>query len=93
MPPNIPLYWIKRFFRAKQKPLFGNKVRDYKDGSGLQFIKFDFVTGGEETEIAIRVKKFDLFSRYFSSLVNMSLRSSLSAIFSSYFQHNKASLR
>lgn len=27
--------------------LFGEKVEDYKDGSGLLFANFDFVTGGQ----------------------------------------------
>ena len=26
---------------------------DYKDGSGLQFIKFNFVTGGQEIKVVI----------------------------------------
>ena len=29
-----------------------SKVQDYKDESGLQFIKLDFLTGGQEIEIA-----------------------------------------
>ena len=32
------------------------QVQDYKDGSELQFIKFDFVTGGQEIKIAIPVQ-------------------------------------
>ena len=48
MPPNTQFNCINRFYRVKQKQLFGNKVKDCKDGSGLQFIKFDFVTGGQE---------------------------------------------
>ena len=32
MPRNIQL---NIFYRAKQKQLFGEKVQDYKDGSGL----------------------------------------------------------
>ena len=31
MSPNIQLSWIKRFYRAKQKQLFGDKVQDCKD--------------------------------------------------------------
>ena len=27
-----------------------------KDGSGLQFIKYDFMTGGKETKIAVPVE-------------------------------------
>ena len=30
-----------------------DKMQDYKNRSGLQFIKFDFVTGGQEIKIAI----------------------------------------
>ena len=56
MPPNKHLYWIKRFYRAKQKQKLGEKVQDYKDGSGLQFIDFDFVTGDQEIKIAILVE-------------------------------------
>ena len=41
---NIQLSWIKRFYRAKQKQRFGEKVQDYRDGSGLQFISFEFKT-------------------------------------------------
>ena len=56
MPPNIPLNGIKRFYRAKQKQMFAEKVQDYKDGSGLQFITFDFVAGGREIKASILVK-------------------------------------
>ena len=31
-------------------------MQDYKDGSGLQFIKFDFTTGGQKIKTAILVK-------------------------------------
>ena len=30
-------------------------MQDYKDGSRLQFIKFDFVTGGQEIKVTILV--------------------------------------
>ena len=56
MPPNIQLNWIKRFYTAKQKQCFGDKAQDCKDGSGLQFIKFDSVTGGQETKLSILVE-------------------------------------
>ena len=46
----------KRFHRAKQKRYSGEQLQDYKDGSGLQFIKFDFMTGGQEIKIAILVE-------------------------------------
>ena len=52
--PNIPLNGIKRFYGAKQKQQFGEKRQDYKDGSGLQFIKFDFVTGDQEIKLSIQ---------------------------------------
>ena len=56
MPTNVQLYWIKRFYRGKQKPQFEDKVQYCKDGSGLQFNKFEFVTGDQEIKIAIRVE-------------------------------------
>ena len=43
-----------------------------KDGSGKLSIKFDFMTGGQEIKIAIRVE-FHFFSRYFVSFVNISM--------------------
>ena len=48
MPPNIQLNWLKRCYGAKQEKIFGEKGQDYKDGSGLQFVNFDFVTGDQE---------------------------------------------
>lgn len=42
MPPKMQLNWIKRFYRAKQNFSFGNKVQNYKDEGGFQFVKFDF---------------------------------------------------
>ena len=40
---NIQLNWIKRFYGTKQRSIsLEKKVQDYKDGSGLQFIKFHF---------------------------------------------------
>jgi len=32
------------------------EVQDYKDRSGLQFVKFDFVTGCQEVKLASVVK-------------------------------------
>ena len=46
----------KKVHKSKQKPQFGENVRDYKDGSGLQFINFDFVTGGQEIKVPILLK-------------------------------------
>ena len=37
------LNWIKRFYRAKQRQQFGDKLQDCKDVSGLLLIKFYFV--------------------------------------------------
>ena len=58
MLPNATKYANKlkeRFYRAKQKQQFGKKMQDYKDGSGSQFINFDFVTGGQEIIVSIQV--------------------------------------
>ena len=55
-PPSIPLNWIKRFYAEKLKQQFGDKVQDCKDGSGVQFIKFNFTTGDQEIKIASRVE-------------------------------------
>ena len=41
-------------------------MQDCEHGSGLQFIKFDFITGGQEIKITIGVEFF-FFSRYFVS--------------------------
>ena len=62
IPPNIQLNWIKIFYRAKQKQEIGEKVQEYKDGSGLQFIKFDLVTGGQQ--IVILTLQFILLCVY-----------------------------
>ena len=35
-------------------------MQDYKDGTGLQLINFNFVTGGQEINVFILVK-FDKF--------------------------------
>ena len=49
MPPNIQLSWIQNFYlESKNKQLLRDKVQDCKDGGILQFIKFDFVAGGQE---------------------------------------------
>ena len=60
-------------------------MQDCKDGSGLQFTKFDFVTGVKKSELPFLLS-FDFLSRYFVSLVNISLLSSLLTIFSFYFK-------
>ena len=41
---------------------------DYKDGSGLQFVKLDFVAGGQEIKIAL-LMEFEFRSRYFVCFV------------------------
>ena len=60
-------------------------MQDCKDGSGLRFNKFVFVTGVKKSELPFLLS-FDFFSRYFVSLVNISLLSSLLTNFSSYFK-------
>ena len=57
MPTNIQ---VKRFYGAKQKQQFGDKVQDCKDESGFKFIKFDFVTGGQEIKLSNLVE-FSIF--------------------------------
>ena len=54
MPTNIALNGVKSFYEAKQRQQFGEKAQDYKDGSGLQFINFDSVTGGQEIKVSIQ---------------------------------------
>ena len=47
---------------------------DYKDGSGLQFIKLDFVTGGQEIKFAI-LWNFAFFTQYLLFIFLLSLLS------------------
>ena len=54
-------------------------MQDCKDGSGLQFIKFDFKTGGQEIKLAVLVN----FCPYFVPFVHISL---CLPTFSSYFK-------
>jgi len=56
MPPNIQINWKKRLYRAKQNKYLREEVQDYKDRSGLQFVKFDFVTGCQKVKLASVVK-------------------------------------
>ena len=56
MQPNKQLICIKSFYRAKQKKKFKEKAQDYKDGSGIQFINFYFVTGDQEINVSIPVE-------------------------------------
>ena len=49
-------------------------MQDCMDGSGLQFIKFDLVTGGQEIKLAVlgflsRCFVFYKFSRYFVGFI------------------------
>ena len=44
-------------------------MKDYKDGSGLQFINFDFVTGCQKTKVFILVIVLSFFTSYFSAFV------------------------
>ena len=60
-------------------------MQDCKDGSGLQLIKLDFVTDGQEIKLTILVE-FDFFRRHFLSSVKISLLSSHLAIFFPYFK-------
>lgn len=42
--------------QSKRKEKFEDKVEDYKFGSGLQFVKFDFWTVCPEIKIAVLVE-------------------------------------
>lgn len=62
-------------------------MQDCADESGLQFIKFDFVTGGQKIKIDFLVEKTLLaVILCLYNLVNISLISFLFLIFSSYFK-------
>ena len=67
--PNATKYtttFEKRFYRAKQKQYSLEIKLDYKrDWSALQFIKFDFMTDGQEIKIAIHVEFWIFFGSYF----------------------------
>ena len=54
MSPNVQQNWIKNSIVQNRKTAI-NKVH-YKDGSGLQFIKFDFLTGGQEIKVSMFVE-------------------------------------
>ena len=55
-------------------------MQDCKDGSGLQFTNFDFVTGGQEIIVSICFWwKIEFLNRYFLFLVHISLCLSLLA--------------
>ena len=43
-------------------------MQDCKDGSGLQFINFDFVTGGQESQFSF-LWNFNPLSRYFGCVL------------------------
>ena len=47
MPPHI---------QQQQQRYLGERVQDYEDGSGYQFISFDVVPGGQEITDFIRVE-------------------------------------
>ena len=49
--PNIQLHWLKTFYRAKKNKQFEGEVKNYKDGNGLQCIKFDFMKGSKEIKM------------------------------------------
>ena len=54
---HMELNRIKKILQRKTEQVVGDKVQDCKDGSGLQFIKFDFVTSGQEIKLAILVER------------------------------------
>ena len=58
-------------------------MQDCKDWSGLQFIKFDLLTGGQEIKPAI---EYCIFSSYF--LVSITFGDGFF-----HFQHNEVSLK
>ena len=60
-------------------------MQDCKDGSGLQFIRFDFMTGGQGIKIAILVAFWN-FSRDFYYLVNIFCFHHFWQFFSSHFK-------
>ena len=64
MPPNVQLNWIKRFYSAKLKQQFGDKVKDCKDARGLQLIE---VAGFHDRKIELRfLWNFNFFICLFS---------------------------
>ena len=56
MSPNIQINWIKDSKEQKLYTNLGEEEQDYQDGSGLQFIKFHFVTRCQEIRSSIPVK-------------------------------------
>ena len=72
MPSNIQLNLITEILLSK------TEMQDYKDGSGLKFIKFNFVTGSQEIKIAILVEfwlfypLFCIFSKHFFAFIPQS---------------------
>ena len=74
---------MKRFY--KQKRSSSKKLQDYKDGSGLQFSKFDFLAGGQEIKNCNSGEILS-FQVVMLSFFNISLRLSLLAICFSYFK-------
>ena len=62
----------------KQKQCFQENVQDYNDGSGLQFIKFDFLTNGlrnqRNTEFLTDRKTFQLSPSISIDLMKMKNR-------------------
>ena len=47
------IHWIVIYPVNSAIYLLNNRGQDCKDGSGLQFIKFDVVIGGQEIKLAI----------------------------------------
>ena len=67
---------------------FGEKVQDYKDGSGLQFIKFDFETRCQENQKFHSGEILNL-NHIFFFLVDISLFSPILAFCFFQFQNNE----
>lgn len=55
----------KKILQSKLEQVFWKEAQDYKDGSGLRFIKFDFVTGCQEIKPSIPVDEIRILSHIF----------------------------
>ena len=66
-------------------------MQEYKDGSGLQFINFDFVTGGQEIQVFILVE-FRSFLVVLLSFSTYSLRLEILNFFSSYIKSKQLAI-
>ena len=59
--PQIYKKKIKTILYGKTGAVVREKVKDCKDGGGLQFIKFDLVLSGHKNKIASRVEFYFFF--------------------------------